>query len=118
MCGRAFAQSNDLASHKRRTVCSPPEPPSDSINALYTMETNVIQQAGLDETQANTSFQHSAKFVATSNNQISYINGRLVNISNTYFITSALCLKHIFQIDNRIITSSRILRSSNIILSQ
>lgn len=46
------------------------------------METsNVIQQdlqPTLNETQTNTSFQHSSKFVASPSNQISYINGRLV----------------------------------------
>lgn len=69
MCGRAFAQSNDLASHKRRTVCSPPEPPTDSISTLYTMETNNLVQQDLQATLNE-----------TSNNQVSYINGRLVKL--------------------------------------
>ncbi|XP_037040764.1 zinc finger protein 391-like isoform X2 [Bradysia coprophila] len=77
VCGRAFAQSNDLASHKRRTVCSPPEPPNNSINTLYTIDTNdIIQQPIANESQANASFQHSAKFIATTNNQVTFGSGR------------------------------------------
>lgn len=75
VCGRAFAQSNDLASHKRRTVCSPPEPLNNAIANVYTIETNdVVQQAV--EVPANLTFQNASKIGVTSTNQITYVNGR------------------------------------------